>query len=600
MTGRRWDRTERERRAQHDSRPEFETQWTTAELDEAPKERVGAQPDDDSWWVAPDANEFPGHELYECSPEEFYDETFECMFHTGQWLVECACGSRWKAASEVGGARLWRRHAEQHPSRRQLEEATRASQANRVVGRSDAWQLTGQVRPWQAEALDAWSAAECRGVIEAATGTGKTIVALAAAAELHAEYGDDLRVAVVVPSVVLARQWRESIATHLRVPRLQIGEQHSEAGLEWRSAQPVLITVVNTARTQLRSVLRTWQKEGRRTLLVVDECHRAGSESNARIFEGAFDMALGLSATPERSDGGHQEVVYPGLGSPVYRYPLRKALDDRVLAALRCVNLYVDFTAAERREWDEAGRQVNVAMQRLQQVRPELRRLPEGKLWATVSRLARDGNRDATTIVALLASRRTMLSGCDARQRCHSAIVEWLATSNERTLMFHETIGAAKQGYRELRQASVRVAIEHSQLPPADRVETLKRFRRGRDRVLVAVRSLDEGLDVPEASVAVIVSGSRSVRQRIQRLGRILRQADGKQAVAVSILVRGTPEETYVGARDGELVGAERVAHHRWPNIPFVGALCESSTFAPSAPVPRLTDSLQAFDLGVH
>lgn len=436
-------------------------------------------------------------------------------------------------------------------------------------------------------------------MVEAATGTGKTMVALAAVAALRAEHGSDLRVACVVPTVVLARQWREAFATHLRIQRRHIGEHHSGATLEWKSPQPILISVLNTARKHLPAVRRTWEADQRKTFLIVDECHRAGSETNARIFDDRFDFSMGLSATPERADMGHIEVVYPGLGTPVFTYPLRKALDDGVLAELRSLNLYVDFSGAEQTEWDDAGRRIAVAMQRLQNSWPELRRYPEGKLWAAISRLARDGNRDASVIVGLLAIRRRILADCDARRLCHVATIEWIASRDERALVFHETIEQAKGGHRLLQRIGVHAGLEHSQLAGPDRAETLKRFRRGADRVLVTVRSLDEGLDVPEASTAVIACGSRSARQRIQRLGRILRPGDQKRAVAVSILVRGTPEESHVGARDGELLGPDRVVHHLWPEVSLREGLEAASSYAPRPPARRLTDVLQSYDLGV-
>lgn len=196
-----------------------------------------------------------------------------------------------------------------------------------------------------------------RGVVEAATGTGKTLVALGAIEELRRERGSYLRVVIVVPSKVLASQWRRELEHTLNVPPHVIGEQHSDVVTEFDPDRHlVLLTVVNTARANLRRVLGGWRRHNLTSLLIVDECHRSGSEFNARIFDGAYDFSLGLSATPERDDGGHLRHVYPGLGSPVYRYPLLDALDDGVLAPLRSVNLYVDFDRAERDRWSGLAR----------------------------------------------------------------------------------------------------------------------------------------------------------------------------------------------------------------------------------------------------
>ena len=106
---------------------------------------------------------------------------------------------------------------------------------------------------------------------------------------------------------------------------------------------------------------------------------------------------------------------------------------------------------------------------------------------------------------------------------------------------------------------------------------------------MVAVRSLDEGVDVPEAEIAIIASGSRSKRQRIQRMGRVLRFVEGKQALCVSLLVRGTVEETVTGAGDARLVGPKRVRHHHYGRISAEVAFDPSSPSGYSPPTAGLS-----------
>ena len=96
-------------------------------------------------------------------------------------------------------------------------------------------------------------------------------------------------------------------------------------------------------------------------------------------------------------------------------------------------------------------------------------------------------------------------------------------------------------------------------MPARDRAANHARFRQGGAECLVVVRTADEGVDVPDADQAVIVSGSMNPRQRIQRLGRVVRKG-GLAPRAVSLLARGTPEEQLVGGRDLELLGASRVS----------------------------------------
>ena len=464
------------------------------------------------------------------------------------------------------------------------------------IGHVEAWRLRWPLREWQERALDAWSLSDGRGVVEAATGTGKTMLAMGAIEKLHKIYCGKLRVAIVVPTKVLADQWRRELETKLSIPRLSIGEQHSAAVIEW-AHHPVLVTVINTARARLEQVAHTWSDNV--VLLIVDECHRAGSSENARIFDAATTYRLGLSATPEREDGGHEEHVYPGMGGPVYRYPLITALDDGALAPFRSVNLYVDFSPGESLEWANLTDRISTAIWRLQDIYPFLEDAGDQFL-SLVNRLAEQGDQTAMALLGLLAKRRELLTTAKARVACQDAVLGWLAKEPSRALVFHETIASAEESHQSLVNLGVTTALDHSKLKRDERDTSMSRFRSGIARVLVAVRSLDEGVDVPEASLAFIASGSRSKRQRIQRFGRILRPGPGKVALGLTILVRGTPEERAVGGRDAVLVGPRRSFHYRWPGTPLEEALrSPESNYRPSEPDYSYEEMVTLLDLGL-
>ena len=458
------------------------------------------------------------------------------------------------------------------------------------------WDYSRELRPWQAEALRAWEDAGRRGVVEAATGTGKTAVALVAAERLRADRGVSLRVVVIVPTIALATQWRDAILSELGVPRLLIGEVHSGEGLDFSRRSHVLVTVINSARTTVPEQIASWRRQGLDVLLIVDECHRAGSDHNARVVDTEATATLGLSATPERSDRGHATLVYPGLGDPVYRYPVLTALDDGVLAPLRSINLYVDFTPDEAALWRQQRRDLGQALRVLESQYPRITADPQ-RMWKRIGELALDEVPEAMRVVALLARRAEVLAGAENRQKCLAAILDWLASNDERAIVFHERIRQAERTAELLEARGITSTLDHSGLKRTDRSIGLRRFKRGDARALVAVRSLDEGIDVPDASIAVIASGSRSPRQRIQRLGRILRRSGDKRATCVSILVRDTADETHVGGRDDRLVGPSRAVHHRWPGTPLADALVQRSSYEPAMPTEDLIDQLTAIEL---
>jgi superfamily II DNA or RNA helicase len=413
--------------------------------------------------------------------------------------------------------------------------------------------------------------AERQAVIEAATGTGKTMLACAAIADVYQESGRNTRVVIVVPTQVLATQWRSALVESLHLMDSWIGEQHSAATIEWRNSDhPVLITVINTGRNHLNKVLDTWKREGRRTLLIVDECHRAGAATNAKIFEGHFDFSLGLSATPERPDEGEESHVYPNLGKKVFSYSLKSALDEGVLAEFTSVNLYVDFTAEEQRTWDRTTEDLGSAIRHFKHNHPLLSS-DSPQFFSQIRTFSEAGDPTARRIEALLASRREVLASSTGRQNCLAQLLPIVCATRKRFIVFHETISAAEATLSQLRELGVPSSIDHSMMKTDQRVSERQRFSRGTSQAMVAVRSLDEGVDVPEAEIAIIASGSRSKRQRIQRMGRVLRHREGKHAICISILVRGTSEETVTGARDVELVGPKRVRHHHHGrNVPLV------------------------------
>jgi superfamily II DNA or RNA helicase len=474
--------------------------------------------------------------------------------------------------------------------------ATRASD-----GPSGLWTLRFPLKPWQEDALSAWHTAGRRGVIEAATGTGKTMVALAAIEGLYRKHHKNLRVAIVVPTKVLAQQWWDELHRNLGVLPTRMGQMHSAAGLfAWRPDRPVLITVVNTARTQLPRIMDRWHGQGRQTLLIVDECHRVGSPFNAQALDGRYDYSLGLSATPERDDNGHDRYVYPSLGPALYRYPLLAALNDKALAPVVSVNLYVDFSGDERTEWDLLSQEIGKAFQRLTQSYHHLANIPTQQLLQEVAKLAKQQEPLALRIQKLLSDRRTLLASSHQRSECRNSLLDWLAANRKRSLVFHESIATATESHKYLSAAKVSAGIDHSQLVRGLRDTAMSRFRTQHDQVLVAVRALDEGVDVPDASVAVIAEGSRSVRQRIQRFGRVLRPVTGKEAIVFTILVRNTPEEGLIGGRDATLLGPERVRHHRWPGTTVSqAAAATGSTFRPEAPLYSVEEALTILDLGL-
>ncbi len=361
--------------------------------------------------------------------------------------------------------------------------------------------------PYQAEALAAWSRAK-RGTVELPTGAGKTRLALMAMAEVRRG------TLVLVPTLDLVTQWAEAVREHLGIEAALIGGGSFAVG-------PVTIC------TYASAALHGAEFGNRFGLAVFDECHHLVGETYAQCAEVLIaPYRLGLSATLERPDGRHR-LLARLIGPPVYRQAIGD-LSGRYLAGYETHVLHADFTPAETAEY-RAARQTYRGFVAEQGIS-----LGGAAGWQrfvyTASRTP--AGRDA--LAAFYRQRRLAF----AAQAKFDLLADLLRRHcAERVLVFTNDNRTAY----DISRRFLLPLITH-QTALAERKTLLGGFRAGRFPFLVTSKVLNEGVDVPAASVAVIVSGSASVREHVQRLGRILRKVGSKQAVLYELLTRGTTE----------------------------------------------------------
>ena len=412
----------------------------------------------------------------------------------------------------------------------------------------------GELYAWQIEALGAWRRRAGRGVIEAVTGTGKTMVGICAVAEEIARGGQAL---VLVPTCELLEQWTKVLArhgpNHLRIGRLGGGHRDDLGQCD------VLVAVVNSARD---ADLRPRRPGG---LLVADECHRYGSDGNRVALQADFARRLGLSATYARTDEGHRTWLDPYFGGTCFRMGYRRAIGDEVIAPFTVALLGVELNSAERATYVELTTIMSAARAKLVAsglVPAE----PVGAFFAATARLARGGDPAggaglARRYLYALQERRRLLAESPAKSDALDSLVPALQ-SCERAIAFTQSIVAAERAAALLRRNGLQAAAIHSHLNAHERRTVLTRFGAGALRVVTAPQVLDEGIDVPAADLAVILAASRSRRQMIQRMGRVLRRkSDGRAARFVIVFVVGTVEDPAFGAHEGFLDEITSVAN---------------------------------------
>ena len=393
---------------------------------------------------------------------------------------------------------------------------------------------------WQRECLKAWQDNGCRGILHVATGAGKTRFALAAIQALRQRH-PNLEVRVVVPTIALARQWLTAL-TH-GAPSEAWRPGLYGGGRRDRSDRRVMVYVVNSARDALPAHMRRAFALGHPVLLICDECHHCQSPQNRRVFDfitpqvlsGGLYASLGLSATPFDGEGGG--ILERALGKEIYRYDIDDAVSDGVLSSFAVGEVSAPFSASEDDDYRALTESLYRLLKKLLELFPFLKPMGTEARLRAIRRLARDAGMDpeepAAAYMLLLYRRKEISVLAEARVRCCVELLSRLE-KGERILVFCERIAQAEQTVAALRRSRGEgVGIYHSGMSPSARARNLERFRTGEVSVLVSCRCLDEGIDVPEACFGVVLSSSAVPRQRIQRLGRIIRTAPGKEAACL-------------------------------------------------------------------
>ncbi|MBI2894496.1 MAG: DEAD/DEAH box helicase [Deltaproteobacteria bacterium] len=373
-------------------------------------------------------------------------------------------------------------------------------------GPTGPWRPIG-LRPYQEEALAAWLGAGQRGLVVLPTGSGKTRVAMAAIQRtgLHA--------LCLVPTRVLLHQWQAALTPFCAGAVGRLGD-----GI--RKVAPVTVSTYESAIRLMPSLGSAFD------LLIVDEAHNFGGTLREEVLEMSIAPSrLGLTATPIE-EGPALARLEELLGPTVYRRSIAD-LAGRWLSRFEIVTVEIDLEEDERRSWEED-------MGTFRPFFREFRRCSPGGAWEDFARVASRTGEGRRALCAWRRARR-LLAFTHGKAE---AVGDILARHRDgRILVFTAD-----------NETAYAISREHLIMPLTcdigreEREDALSRFRDGRLRALVSCRVLNEGLDVPDADIAVVVGGTGGEREHVQRVGRLLRPAEGKTAIVYELVARGTSE----------------------------------------------------------
>ena len=367
---------------------------------------------------------------------------------------------------------------------------------------------TVSLRPYQKEALTRWRGAGMRGILVLPTAAGKTFIALKAIDLLK------LQTLIVVPTLDLIDQWKKRVSDSLGL----------EAGAVGGGENTVRMVTISTYDS---AYLQAGTLGNRFMFMIFDEVHHLASPSYMQIAEMyVAPYRMGLTATYERSDERHQ--LLPRLvGEPVYSAKIED-LAGEYLSPYTYEKVFVELTAEEQQVYD---REMAVFKGYLSKRGITLKSAEDFQKFIMTT------GRDKQAREALLARNRAVKVALNSKSKLTHLAEQFRTHRKDKMLIFtlHNDLVYV------ISRRFLIPAVTY-QTPKEERREILERFRNGDYRAIVTSQVLDEGVDVPDASVGFILSGTGSAREYIQRLGRLLRKVEGKRAKLVEIVSRETME----------------------------------------------------------
>ena len=389
---------------------------------------------------------------------------------------------------------------------------------------------------WQMDCLKAWENNGHTGIINVITGAGKTVFAMAGIQKVFkmlSTLGDEpkpyetvpLQVLIVVPTIPLASQWGSVLREWF--PQLTHGP--GSLGFFYgaqksRSDCRFMIYVIKSARYALARHAHQAIKQGKRVLLIADECHHYTSSENRKIFDFINVLhdrneslyTMGLSATPQNNN--YESVLVPALGPQIFEYSFKEALRDKRITPFALLQIAVSFTAEENARYQDLSRKIYNSWMELLKQYPELKEMELARIQQFLYRLIDQkdkGWETADQYMRFVFMRSGITRTAKARIQCAIDLSKRLP-QKERILVFCERIDQAEKVYYEFRKSfGNTVNRYHSKIDKEERKRILRAFKENEIRILISCRALDEGLDVPDASIGLVLASTSTVRQRI-------------------------------------------------------------------------------------
>lgn len=469
--------------------------------------------------------------------------------------------------------------------------------------------------PWQKEAIQQWRKAEegreaYSGIVSAVTGSGKTIMAMLAIEDYVSKNPESV-VSIIIPTKVLMYQWATEIAKLLGIESKDIGLRGDGFKDRFSDRKRVVVSIVNSAikNSHLEKDINELSTDVKH-LLIADECHRYGGEEFSKVFNTRIDARLGLSATPpgEEYEGDETDekigmgAIVDELGKIFYRLTYKRAREDNLICAFTIKYVGVNLTPENRAIYDSLTKAIAKQIEKIMmQYGHRLEAMKADSLHQKLQTILNTDEHPDSSIgkfFRLTKERRDVVNDAFERMSCYQHIEEKALKSDKKIMVFHEKIRQLERIVsrdrrtgskldiiskemqkrvnamespilddleKKLHRKYYRPVMYHSKQDPKWNRWGINWFKSDDANIMLSVKALVEGVDVPAADVGIVRVSSSSVRQRIQTIGRILRRDRDKSAEIWVLFVKNTVDENIFKAYDWEEeLGMSALEYWEW------------------------------------
>ena len=350
-----------------------------------------------------------------------------------------------------------------------------------------------------------------KAIFEIATGAGKTFYAIEVIKELW-KYNPKMKVLIVVPkNVILEDTWFRELYNN--------GIRMQDIGVYYGNIKEYgKVTITNIQNVE-KIALEIFD------CFIADEIHNFGTDRLLKILEYPFKYKIGLSATLERMDDAHNEII-KHFDYNVFKYSPKQALADGVLNDFIFTNIKVNLDSEKMNEYNKITQELELIYQ----------------MGGGFKKLMRSNTGLKYKMLSKMSERKKLVNNYYKKFDVIKDIC--LKHKNDKILVFNEFNEQTTKCYWYLLDVGIRACIVHSDIPKEKREEFFISYRKDKYQVMLTTKVLDEGYNLPQIDVGIIMAGNSTARQTIQRMGRVLRKKN-KYSNLYQVYCNGTIEEKY-------------------------------------------------------